>query len=107
MMTLSKLENKYVLHIPLTKFVNGELVDLDIKDIIDELANEFESCYLTRVESYYKARRYNELLITVFSDDGSVAVTFREWFLKYNHVLFQEAFAYEHNNEMIVEDLEF
>lgn len=102
-----RLTNRYVLHIPLTKFSNGELVDLDIEDIIDELLESFESCYLTRVESYYKARNYNELLITVFASDEPVGLIFRDWFLKYNHILAQEAFAYEHNNEMIVEELEF
>lgn len=102
-----ELDTKYVLHIPLNKFSNGGLVELDIEDLIDELmvSLDIDSYYVTRVESHYKTRKYDELLITVFTNTQTIGSQFRDWFLKNNHVLGQEAFAYEVNNRMIIEKL--
>ena len=108
---IMELDCRYVLHIPLSKWENDELVLLDVDDEIEKLIFElevkgFDSFYVTKVESYYKSRKYDELLITIFAgDDDSPCEIFRNWFYMHNDVLFQEAFAIEVNNRMIIEDL--
>ena len=100
-------DRKYVLHIPLEKF-DGNLVTIDIDGILEDLIIKLEetgsdSFYITRVESHYKTRKFDEILITVFAEDSSIEHVFSEWFRKNNHELCQEAFAYEIGNEMIIE----
>lgn len=105
------LDCKYVLHIPLSRWENGSLIPLDVDEQLYELINDldvhgFDSFYVTKVDSYYKSRKFNEVLITIFaSDEGCVEEIFRDWFLKNNDVLSQEAFAYELKNKMIIETL--
>lgn len=104
-----ELDNKFVLHIPLSKWENDKIMPLDMDDLIDELIKSlevqgFDSFYLTKVKSYYKSRSYDELLITIFAGDSdSPREIFRDWFFKHNDVLCQEEFAYEFNNSLIVE----
>ena len=106
-----KLNKKYVFHIPLYKYVADELVSIDIGDIIDELVddfsgNGFDSLYMTKVKSLYKSRMYDEVLITIFTDSGRYPEEiFENWFRRNNHVMEQEAFAYECGNEMMIERL--
>ena len=108
---IMELDCRYVLHIPLSKWENDELVALDIDGEIDELiglleVEGFDSFYITKVESFYKARRYDELLITIFAADGDEPnEIFRKWFYRHNDVLCQEAFSFEFNNKMIIEKL--
>lgn len=106
-----ELDSRYVLHIPLSKWENGEILALDIDEEINELINlleveGFDSLYITKVESFYKARRYDELLITIFAagGDGPHEI-FKDWFYRHNDVLCQEEFSFEFNNRMIIEDL--
>lgn len=98
---------KYVLHIPLYKYVDDELIPLEIDGIVDELIDDLnlESFYITRVESHYKSRKFDEMLLTVFADSAGIEDIFRDWFLKNNHILAQEAFSYECNNRMVIEKL--
>lgn len=98
------LDKKYVLHIPLNKFVSGSLVNLEIDDILEDLLFNFEGCYMANVKSRWKNRTYDELLITVFSTK-EVDKIFKKWFLKNNNVLCQEAFAYEIGDVMYIEEL--
>ena len=106
-----ELDMKYVLHIPLSRWENGILIPLDVDEQLNELINDlevhgFDSFYLTKVESYYKSRKFNELLITIFAGDGDAPhEIFKEWFLRHNDKLAQEAFAYELNSKMIIETL--
>ena len=106
-----ELDGRYVLHIPLSKYENDEIIRLDMDDLIDELilnleVQGFDSFYLTKVKSYYKSRSYDELLITIFAGDSdSPREIFRGWFFKHNDILCQEAFAYELDNRLIVESL--
>ena len=104
-----ELDCRYVLHIPLSKWENGKIKSLMVDDVIAELislleAEGFDSFYVTKVESYYKSRKYDELLVTIFAGDGDgPCEIFRRWFLAHNDVLRQEAFAFEINNRMIIE----
>ena len=57
-----ELDCRYVLHIPLSKWENGEVVPLDVDDEIEELifcleVQGFDGFYLTKVKSHYKSRR--------------------------------------------------
>ena len=100
------LDKKYVLHIPLSKYENDELVSIDIDSILDELIANLNqnSFYITKVESYYKNRQYDELLITIFTDgNDAIEDIFKNWFLKNNNILKQEEYAYEINNNLIIE----
>ena len=103
-----KLNEKYVLHIPLSRFCDNKLESIEIDEILNDLIKQLEdrgynSFYITNVTSYYKFRKFGELLITVFtSKTGGVDLIFK-WFKKNNDVLKQEAFSYEHQNRMIIE----
>ena len=101
-------KNKHILHIPLSRFVNGEMEMLDIDDLLEELfdkleENGIEGFYTTRATGFYRSRRYPELLITVYSNRaGIVEEIFEEWFRAHNEVLGQEAFSYEANDRLII-----
>ena len=103
------LDVKYVLHIPLYRFAGDGLVRLDIDEMLDELIADlcksgFESFYITNVESFYRSRRFEEILITVFSDETlkSPDMIFREWIERNCHILAQEAYSYERDNKMFI-----
>ncbi|WP_458452991.1 hypothetical protein [Methanobrevibacter sp.] len=104
-----ELEDKYVFHIPLYKYKDDELVVIEMDGLLDNLISEladkgFDSFYMAEVKSFYKSRIYDEILITVFSPkDKSPLEIFKKWFRKNNHILFQEAFAFEIGDKMIVE----
>jgi len=104
------LNRKYVFHIPLYKHVSGNLIRIEMEDILDELISQFnesgfESLYITKINSYYKKRQFDEMIITIFSNDDLPCEIFGEWFRKNNDVLRQEAFAYEIGNTMVINDL--
>lgn len=102
---------KYVLHIPLSKCEDNVVMDLNIDGIMEELIgqldrNGFDSFYIAKVQSHYKSRIFDEVLITIFTDSSRELIgLFRNWFLKNNDVLRQEAFAYERNSRMVIEKL--
>lgn len=101
-------KNKHILHIPLSRFVNGEMEMLDIDDLLEVLfdkleENGIEGFYTTRATGFYRSRRYPELLLTVYSNRaGIVEEIFEEWFQTHNKVLCQEAFSYEANDRLHV-----
>lgn len=105
-----ELDCKYVLHIPLSRWENDGLKSLDVDDQIKDLINQlelngFDSFYITKVESYYKSRKYDELLITIFAGtEESPQEIFKDWFSNNNDVLGQEAFAYELNNKLFIKE---
>ena len=104
-----KLDKKYVFHIPLYKFEDGELVELSIDGLLDNLIDDLgaDSLYITKAKSHYKSRCFDELLLTLFvSGDESPEDIFKNWFRDNNHILGQEAFAYECQNQMHIFDLE-
>lgn len=105
-----ELDEKYVFHIPLCRFSEGELERIEIDDLLDDLIarfhkSGFESLYMTSVKSYYKTRLYDEILITIFTSGKSPVGIFKEWFYNNNGVLGQEAFAYEASGRMFVLEL--
>ena len=105
---MTVLDVKYVFHIPLYKFTQDKLSPLDgdeiIADLISKLSESgFDSLYMTRVKSCYRARLYDEILITLFTtDDRAPEEIFEEWFRKNNKILEQEEFAYEKGDRMII-----
>ena len=102
------LKNKYVLHVPLSRFVNGEMEMIGIDDLLDELfrkleENGLEGFYTTRATGFYRSRSYPELLIIVYSNEKeTVEEIFEEWFHAHNDELGQEAFSYEANDRLHV-----
>ena len=104
-----RLDEKYVLHIPLSRFCDNKLESIEIDEMLDELVKQlkdsgYNSFYITNVTSYYKSRKFNEMLITIFtSKTDEVDLIFKKWFKRNNDVLGQEAFSYEHQNVMIIE----
>ena len=105
-----KLNDKYVFHLPLYKFVNDELITIDfniISDLMDSFSeNGYENAYVMKVKGYYKSRAFDELLITIFTSSEVNNLKpdsiFKEWFIKNNNILEQDAFAYEFNGEMFI-----
>lgn len=106
---MQELDKKYVFHVPLYKFEDGELVELPIDGLLDELIRSLDqnSLYVTKVKSHYKSRCFDELLLTLFVEFGkNPEVIFIEWFRKNNHILKQESLAYECGNSMHIHKLE-
>ena len=105
---MTVLDVKYVFHIPLYKFTQDRLSPLKGDEIIDDLISKlsesgFDSLYMTRVKSCYRARLYDEILITLFTtDDRAPEAIFAGWFMKNNKMLEQEEFAYEKGDRMII-----
>ena len=108
---MTVLDVKYVFHIPLYKFTQDRLSPLKADEIIDDLIskfseNGFDSLYMTEVKSCYKARLYDEILITLFTtQDRAPEEIFEGWFWENNEILEQEEFAYEKGDRMIIEKL--
>lgn len=106
-----ELDKKYVFHIPLHKYANGKLMEIDIDGVLDELIGRFnesgfDSLYITEVRSHYKSRHFDELLLTLFtSSEDNPEEIFRKWFAHNNDVLGQEAFGWECANRLFIEDL--
>ena len=102
-----ELTEKYVLHIPLSRFTGEGLTDIGIDEILEDLTNQlaqngFDSFYITKAESHYRSRKYEELLLTVFAAQNGIEDIFEAWFRKNNDILAQEAFSYEHNDRMFI-----
>lgn len=102
-----EFEEKIVLHIPLSKYKNNQLVELDIEEALDELIRDLnvKSFYKTNVESHYHNRSYPELLITIFANDSAeITEVFKKWIFKNSDLLEQESYAIEVNNKLIIFD---
>lgn len=113
---MMELDKKYVFHIPLCKYVNNDLIPITIENIIDELIKQFnengyDSLYITKVKGYYKSRCFDEILITIFvstafiTNHDSPEAIFKKWFKANNNILEQEAYAYECNNTMNINEM--
>lgn len=105
-----ELNQKFVLHVPLYKCLDGELVRIKIDDLLDDLIRElneggFEDFYLTRAKAHYKKRCFDEVLLTIFSSSRSPEAIFEKWFKNNNDALGQEAFAWEMGNSLFIESL--
>ena len=101
------LDEKYVFHVPLFRFSNDELIPIEIDEALDDLimSLDAESLYITKAKAHYKSREYDELLVTVFTSSSGLDKPFAEWFSKNNHLLGQEALAYEHNGRLHIRHL--
>ena len=104
-----ELTERYVFHIPRCKYTDGGLEILEIDDILNDLfmglsQNGFDGFYTVDAKSFYKSRGpYDELLIVLYStSDKSPVGIFKQWFLKNNDFLAQDAYSYEHNGKMFV-----
>ena len=113
---MKELDKKYVFHIPLCKYVNNDLIPIAIENIIDELIkqlneNGYDSLYMTKVKGYYKSRCFDEILITLFVSTRFLTnhylpeAIFKKWFKANNNILEQEAYTYECNNKMNIEEI--
>ena len=106
------LSKKYIFHIPLYEYDGRELVAIDMDGLLDDLIfrlgeASFDSLYITKVESHYKARSFDELLLTIFVENNEcLEEIFKKWFRDNNDVLQQDEFAYECGNELFIEKLE-
>ncbi|MBR0472832.1 MAG: hypothetical protein IJI98_09080 [Methanosphaera sp.] len=107
------LNQKYVLHIPCYKYQEGKLISLKNENIIDQLIEKlnregYNSFYITEVKGHYKTRSFNEILITIFTNQEERTTPdkiVREWYQENNNILPHESYAYEHGNKMIIEEL--
>lgn len=107
------LNLKYVLHIPTHKFENKIVTAINMKKCMEDLEkklneNGYHSFYKSKVEGHYKSRTFEEVLITIFTNNTAEPQPdklFIEWFKEHNDELKQESFAYEKNNELIIEKL--
>ena len=107
------LDTKYVLHIPTHKFEDEKVTRINMKKCIGDLESRlnqsgYHSFYKTEVEGHYKSRIFDEVLITIFTSSETEAKPdeiFSQWFKDNNKELKQESFAYEKNNELIIEEL--
>ena len=102
------LEKKFVLHVPLFKCENDELIstDVDISDLTDCLSKSgFDGAYVTKAKGIYKSRCFDELLVTIFASSDEPKEIFIRWFQKNNHLLGQEALAYECDGKLFVMNL--
>ena len=105
---MKELDKKYVFHIPLYRFEEGELIKLEIDDVLDDLIARLncDGLYITRVRSFYKSRCFDELLVNLFvSGSEKPEEIFKEWFRTNNEILGQESFSYECGNRMFIFDL--
>ena len=99
---MTKLEEKYVLHIPSHKYINGELIYITTEEHIDELIKQlnhegYTSFYVLRADGYYKTRKFEEILLTIYTTKSrerkSPETIFKQWFKQNNHILKQESLA--------------
>lgn len=109
---MKKLDHKIILHIPVHKFENNKITEINMERYLNILIetlnnNGYTSFYKTSVTGYYKNRSFDELLITIFTtrDDTKAIIIFKEWFETNNNALKQESFAYEDNNILYIEEL--
>lgn len=106
-----ELNQKYVLHIPLYKYVNNRLILIEIDDILNELTsnltnNGYDSFYTQKVISHYKKRSFEELIITIYAGKNNrIEEIFIEWFLKNNHILDQESLGFEKNDRLFIKNI--
>lgn len=103
---------KLTLHVPRYAWENG-LIPVAYGAFKERLLNALEaagatSLYTQEATGYYKGREYGEVLWTVFceeQDRGSIVEAFRETFKSENTYMKQEAFSYEANGVLTVEEL--
>ena len=109
-----ELRNKLVFHIPEKAWQQDHLEDIDVDFAVGKLAQSLnnagtDSFYTQEVIGCYKGRHYPERLMVVFCDDADKATDladiFKRWFRESNGVLRQEAFSYELNGALFVEEL--
>lgn len=103
---------KLTFHIPCAAWSNG-LIEINYKAFKQYLleglaAIGLTSLYSVQAKGYYKGREYDEILLTVFckeQDCDAAAEVFRQTFRVHNDLMRQEAFAYECNGVLVVENL--
>lgn len=110
MMTLN---TKIVLHIPLVAWKDHAITPIDYAAFKHLLLVALEdagasSLYTVQATGYYKGREYAETLWTIFceeTDRDRIVEAFRRTFREHNDIMQQEAFAYECNGTLHVEEL--
>ncbi len=103
------LPEKLTVHIPRYHWTGG-LEPIDYPAFIRQLAEGLESLgidsfYTTPATGYYKGRSYDETLLTLFCKtdvDNAVAGVIENLFRTNNHLLQQEAYAFERNSVLWV-----
>lgn len=94
--------NKYVLHIPRVKFVDGQFASIVMESttLAADIAKEIDGCYFIDAVGYYDGRLFDEKLMVVYSDKD-VGELFKSACEKYHVLLCQKEYAYEKDNDLI------
>lgn len=102
------LKDKYVLHIPCCKWINGKYEPVDAGAVVDAVAKRLaeqgiDAMYYEKSMGRYKGREYQQLLVTVFCNGVDVGKIFLD--ICRNSQLQQESYAYEYNGSLYVCEL--
>ena len=94
--------NKYVLHIPRVKVVDGEAVEITRASmaLAMDITKEIDGCYFIDAVGYYDGKLYDEKLMVVYSDKD-IGELFKSACEKYHVLLGQKEYAYEKDNNLI------
>ncbi len=106
-------DTKLTLHVPCVAKESGGLVKINYEEfksrLIKALADVGVNSYYTQAATgYYDGAEYDEVLWTVYcekQDGDKIAEALCRTFRESNDILKQEAFAYERNGVMTVENL--
>ena len=99
--------NKFTLHIPCKKYVDGKLIDNGYEKFIDAMVMNLKvigahGLHVVDAKGYYAGRTYDEKLMVVFRSGDKVADIFIQTCREFDKELGQEVYAYEKDNELIV-----
>jgi len=105
--------NKLVLHIPDAAWIDNKLENIDSEIFLETICKKLmgidvNSWYVTSVTGYYKGRKFDEKLLTVFCGttvEYAIIDIFEETYKELNDVMHQESFAYELNGILCIVDL--
>lgn len=103
--SLIVLKDKYVLHVPCVKWVDGKYLPIDALDVVDKLSRclsqyDIDALYYEKAIGRYNGREYEQILVTVFCNEVNVGKLFLDICRERN--LQQEAYAYEHNGILYI-----
>ncbi len=106
------LTEKLTLHIPHAACVNGQLIPVDYAEMENLLYTHFmdsgfPSWYSLEAAGFYKGRRFQETLVTIYCEEtraAEVQKIFKETCWTRKEDMKQESFGYEYNGKFYVID---